>query len=221
MPIPKINAASWSIVCYGEHGPAIPDHPLPNAPVFFLRLRSGKQRGWTATSCFVWTRDAGLWIDRSKLGKKKRRAVLDSDFDMSPEEVAGLRELHKAIGRAPAVRRPRKLLILETPLLGQHIPQLVQFLLTCGANSTFESELRVLALNALNWTVQYKKSKVQAHNLAPAILEDLLSITTEPEPEDADEDAPSRSALRIVDCLATNLPPTQVFPPLWNLISQY
>ncbi|TFY56963.1 hypothetical protein EVJ58_g7315 [Rhodofomes roseus] len=46
------------------------------------------------------------------------------------------------------------LLILETPLLGQHIPQLVQFLLTCGANSTFESELRVLALNALNWTVQ-------------------------------------------------------------------
>ncbi|TFY56018.1 hypothetical protein EVJ58_g7892 [Rhodofomes roseus] len=114
MPIPKINPASWSIVSYGEHGPAIPDHPLPNAAVFVLRLRSGKQRGWTATSCFVWTRDAGLWIDRSKLGKKKRRGVLDSDFDMSPEEVAGLRELHKAIGssstprptRAPSPRRP-------------------------------------------------------------------------------------------------------------------
>ncbi|TFY50916.1 hypothetical protein EVJ58_g10832 [Rhodofomes roseus] len=99
MPIPKINPASWSIVSYGEHGPAIPDHPLPNAAVFVLRLRSGKQRGWTATSCFVWTRDAGLWIDRSKLGKKKRRGVLDSDFAMSPEEVAGLRELHKAIGK--------------------------------------------------------------------------------------------------------------------------
>ncbi|KAH9931891.1 ARM repeat-containing protein [Fomitopsis serialis] len=113
------------------------------------------------------------------------------------------------------------LLILETPLLGQHIPQLVQFLLTCGANRTFENELRVLALNALNWTVQYKKSKVQANNIAPVILEGLMPIATEPEPEDADEDAPSRSALRIVDCLATNLPPTQVFPPLRNLIQQY
>ena len=46
------------------------------------------------------------------------------------------------------------LLILETPLLGQHIPQLVSFLLQCGANRNYEGELRVLALNALNWTVQ-------------------------------------------------------------------
>ncbi|KZT64595.1 ARM repeat-containing protein [Daedalea quercina L-15889] len=113
------------------------------------------------------------------------------------------------------------LLILETPLLGQHIPQLVSFLLQCGANRNYESELRVLALNALNWTVQYKKSKVQANNLSPAILEGLMPIATEPEPEDADEDAPARSALRIIDCLATNLPPTQVFPPLRALIQQY
>ncbi len=46
------------------------------------------------------------------------------------------------------------LLILEVPLLGQHIPQLAQFLLTCGANRNYDPELRVLALNALNWTVQ-------------------------------------------------------------------
>ncbi|KAG5647450.1 hypothetical protein DXG03_009381 [Asterophora parasitica] len=46
------------------------------------------------------------------------------------------------------------LLILEVPILGKHIPELAQFLLTCGGNRTFEAELRVLALNALNWTVQ-------------------------------------------------------------------
>ncbi|KAH9926267.1 ARM repeat-containing protein [Epithele typhae] len=113
------------------------------------------------------------------------------------------------------------LLILEIPLLGQHIPQLAQFLLTCGANRNYDSELRVLALNALNWTVQYKKSKVQSHGLAPAILEGLMPITTEDEPEDADDDAPSRSSLRIIDCLATSLPPTQVFPALRQLIQQY
>lgn len=42
----------------------------------------------------------------------------------------------------------------EIPLLGQYIPQLAQFLLTCGSNRNFDAELRVLALNALNWTVQ-------------------------------------------------------------------
>ncbi|KAI0628226.1 ARM repeat-containing protein [Trametes polyzona] len=113
------------------------------------------------------------------------------------------------------------LLILEVPLLGQHIPQLAEFLLRYGANRNYDPELRVLALNALNWTVQYKKSKVQSHNLAPAILEGLMPITTEDEPEDIDDDAPSRSALRIIDCLATSLPPNQVFPALRQLIQQY
>ncbi|KZP16609.1 ARM repeat-containing protein [Athelia psychrophila] len=113
------------------------------------------------------------------------------------------------------------LLILEIPLLSQSIPQLASFLLQCGGNRAYESELRVLSLNALNWTVQYKKSKVQSHGLAPAILEGLMPIVTEDEPEDGDEDAPCRSALRIIDGLATSLPPTQVFPALRTLIQQY
>lgn len=37
-----------------------------------------------------------------------------------------------------------------------------------------------------------KKSKVQSHNLAGAILEGLLPIACEDEPEDIDEDATSR-----------------------------
>ncbi|KIM83108.1 hypothetical protein PILCRDRAFT_450443 [Piloderma croceum F 1598] len=113
------------------------------------------------------------------------------------------------------------LLILEIPLLSLHIPELASFLLQSGGNLTYDSELRVLALNALNWTVQYKKSKVQSHGLAPAILEGLMPIVTEEEPEDTDEDAPCRSALRIIDGLATSLPPTQVFPALRTLIQQY
>ncbi|KAI0311667.1 ARM repeat-containing protein [Amylostereum chailletii] len=113
------------------------------------------------------------------------------------------------------------LLILETPLLSLHIPQFTQFLLQCGANRGYDDELRVLALNALNWTVQYKKSKIQANNLAGAILEGLMPITTEPEPEDADDDAPSRSTLRIIDALSTTLPPSQVFPPLRTILQQY
>ncbi|THH27563.1 hypothetical protein EUX98_g6632 [Antrodiella citrinella] len=113
------------------------------------------------------------------------------------------------------------LLILEIPILGPHIPQLAEFLLTCGGNRNYDMELRVLSLNALNWTVQYKKSKVQSFNLAGALLEGLMPITTEEEPDDIDDDAPSRSALRIIDGLATSLPPNQVFPPLRTLIQTY
>ncbi|KAI9451749.1 ARM repeat-containing protein [Lactarius psammicola] len=113
------------------------------------------------------------------------------------------------------------LLILEIPLLSQHIPQLVQFFIQAGSNRNIDSDLRILALNALNWTVQYKKSKIQSNNLAAGILDGLMPITTEEEPEDIDDDAPARSALRIIDTLATSLPPTQVFPALRNQIQQY
>ncbi|KAF7294475.1 Importin N-terminal domain-containing protein [Mycena kentingensis (nom. inval.)] len=113
------------------------------------------------------------------------------------------------------------LLILEVPVLGKHIPELAQFLLQLGANREFDPELRVLSLNALNWTIVYKKSKIQANNLAGAILHGLMPITAEEEPEDIDDDAPSRSALRIIDGLATGLPPSQVFPPLRQLITEY
>ncbi|KIK94994.1 hypothetical protein PAXRUDRAFT_827438 [Paxillus rubicundulus Ve08.2h10] len=113
------------------------------------------------------------------------------------------------------------LLILEIPLLGPHTEALASFLLQCGANRNLDAGLRIFPLNALNWTVQYKKSKIQSQNLAGKILEGLMPITTEPEPEDTDDDAPCRSALRIIDGLATNLPPSQVFPSLRTLIQQY
>ncbi|KIY45024.1 ARM repeat-containing protein [Fistulina hepatica ATCC 64428] len=113
------------------------------------------------------------------------------------------------------------LLILEVPILSKSVPELVQFLLHCGSSRNYESDLRVLALNALNWTIQYKKSKVQAAQLGPVILEGLMPITTEAEPEDSDDDAPSRSALRIIDGLSTNLPPSQVFPALRTQIQNY
>jgi importin-4 len=65
-----------------------------------------------------------------------------------------------------------------------------------------------------------------------------MAIATEEEPADIDDDAPCRvsalrfkaghtylspiqSALRIIDSLATNLPPTQIFPALRTLIQQY
>lgn len=156
---------------------------------------------------------------------------IDSDSEYLKSFQAVLPAMMQVIGQTVAVGDESSarqlfdvletLLILEVPILSKHIPELVQFLLQCGENTSYNSELRVLSLNALNWTVQYKKSKIQGHNLASAILHGLMPITTENEPEDLDDDTPSRSALRIIDCLSTNLPPTQVFPTLRALILQY
>ena len=46
------------------------------------------------------------------------------------------------------------LLILEAPILSKHIPNLVQFFMQCGANRNYDDELRIMALNALLWTVK-------------------------------------------------------------------
>lgn len=44
-------------------------------------------------------------------------------------------------------------LILEAPILSKYIPQLVELFLQCGANREYDDELRIMALNALQWTV--------------------------------------------------------------------
>lgn len=78
-----------------------------------------------------------------------------------------------------------------------------------------------MCLNCLLWTVKYKKSKIQSLGLAKPILERLLPIGAEEDPEDIDEDSPSRLSFRVLDTLATSLPPSQVFPPLYQQLREY
>lgn len=59
-----------------------------------------------------------------------------------------------------------------------------------------------------------KSKKVQQLNIGDAILARLLPIGREEDPEDNDEDSPSRLAFRVLDVLSQTLPPTQIFPSL-------
>jgi hypothetical protein len=52
--------------------------------------------------------------------------------------------------------------------------------------------LTVAESDCLLMVVCSKKSKIQSLGLGPAILNGLMSIATEDEPADADEDAPAR-----------------------------
>ncbi|GAA6058985.1 hypothetical protein JCM10212_001695 [Sporobolomyces blumeae] len=110
------------------------------------------------------------------------------------------------------------LTLSEVPLLTPHLANLVQFLMTASANSNYENDLRIMALNSLLWIVKFKKSKIQQLNLAGSIITALLPIGAEPEPVDVDDDVPARTAFRVIDVLATSLPPAQVFPPLFEQV---
>lgn len=109
----------------------------------------------------------------------------------------------------------------DAPVLGQHLPDLISFLLQAGANQDYSPEARMAPLNALLFIAKYKKSRIQALNLTPAILQGLLPIGAQEEPEEADEDGPPRVAFRIIDALANALPPAQVIDPLIQLCQQY
>lgn len=111
--------------------------------------------------------------------------------------------------------------MLESPIISNHVADLIQFFLTNGANKELEDDHRVMCYNSLIWLSQYKKSKIQSLNLARPMLERLMPVVVEEDSEDPDEDSPSRLALRVIDGLATELPPSHVFPPLLEQMQAY
>lgn len=113
------------------------------------------------------------------------------------------------------------LCMLEAPVLTTHLAELVGFFVRNSANQNHEEDLRLMCLNSLVWTIQYKRSRVQSLGLAKPLLEQLMPIATEEESDDIEEDTPARLALRVIDQLATELPPSHVFPPLLELVQAY
>ena len=111
--------------------------------------------------------------------------------------------------------------MLEVPIISNHVAELIDFFLTNGANKDHEEDLRLMCLNSLIWTCSYKRSKVQSLGLAKPMIARLMPIAVEEDSDDVDEDSPSRLALRVIDGLATELPPSHVFPALLEQMQSY
>lgn len=105
-----------------------------------------------------------------------------------------------------------QLLLLEIPVISKHVQSLIQFFLNIGSNKSYEPIVRVQGLSFLMWAVVYKKTKIQRLKLVGPMIQALMPIAAEEEPEDLDEDSPARLAFKVINTLATNLPPQQVFP---------
>ncbi|WFC99325.1 hypothetical protein MYAM1_002069 [Malassezia yamatoensis] len=113
------------------------------------------------------------------------------------------------------------LCMLETPVLTAHLADLIAFFVRNSANRDHEEDLRLMCLNSLVWTIQYKRARIQSLGLARPMLEQLMPVATEEESDDIEEDTPARLSLRVIDQLATELPPSHVFPPLLEQIQAY
>ncbi|PKI83879.1 hypothetical protein MVES1_002369 [Malassezia vespertilionis] len=164
------------------------------------------------------------------LGKVAENLDADDQADLAAMQSAMPQIMHVLqqsfdVGNSEGVRQIldvfENLSMLETPLISSHLAELIALFVRNGANREHEEDLRLMCLNSLIWTIQYKRSRVQSLGLAKPLLEQLMPIATEEESDDVEEDTPARLALRVIDQLATELPPSHVFPPLLEQIQLY
>ncbi|KAI9245388.1 armadillo-type protein [Phascolomyces articulosus] len=113
------------------------------------------------------------------------------------------------------------LFMLDTPFLSDHLAELIRFLLTVASSHELDDSLRELALNSLMWGSIYKQSKIKSLKLVAPIIESIIPIGTEEDPEDVDDDSPSRTAFKVMNALASNMPPQQIVPIMMPIVVNY
>jgi hypothetical protein len=115
------------------------------------------------------------------------------------------------------------LLGCDSALINTHFKDLLNFMAEIAANTTFMNETRTQALSFLMQCTRIRKMKVQGtkdmgENLTLKSLQIATEIVID---DDDDEITPSRSALGLLDLLASSLPPRQVVVPLLKALPQY
>lgn len=110
----------------------------------------------------------------------------------------------------------QQFLAYESVLLGAHLKDLLQFMIDLAANKNADDEVRSQALAFLAQSVRYRRMKIQAmRDMSAQLVVKSMQILTEIEDDEDDDDlTPARSALTLLDQLASDLPPRQVLVPL-------
>lgn len=104
----------------------------------------------------------------------------------------------------------------SSTLMGQYLKDLVQLMIDLAANKEADDDVRSQALAFLSQTVQYRKIKIQGmKDMGSQLTLKSMAILTEIDDDEDDEElTPARSALALLDVLASQLPPRQVLVPL-------
>ena len=117
------------------------------------------------------------------------------------------------------------LLGCDSQVLNPHFRDLFQFMINIAANSDIDNEdARTQALSFLMQCVRFRKLKVQGLRMGEQLTLKCLEIAVEigeAEEDDEEEITTPRSALALLDVLASSLPPSQVVVPLLNALGPY
>ena len=115
------------------------------------------------------------------------------------------------------------LLGCDAQILNKHFKDLVQFMTHIAAQKDFDEDARTQAINFLTQCVSFRKLKMQGLKVGEQLTLSCLEIATElgdASAEDEDLTTP-RSALGLLDILASSLPPSQVVVPLIHALGPY
>lgn len=116
------------------------------------------------------------------------------------------------------------LLGCESALLNPHFKDLIQFMIDISAEASVNEEARTQAISFLMQCVKYRRMKVQGINgMGEQLTTKAMQIAAEMDDDDEDEDevTPARSALGLLDLLASSLPPRQVVVPLLSALPAF
>lgn len=115
------------------------------------------------------------------------------------------------------------LLGCESALLTKHFKDLLTFMIEIGAQTSISADSRTQALSFLMQCARYRKMKIQGiKDMGELLTVKSVEIACEiDEDEDEDEVTPHKSALGLLDILATSLPPRQVLVPLLKVLPEY
>jgi hypothetical protein len=111
----------------------------------------------------------------------------------------------------------------ESALLQKHFGDLVKFMMEMASTTSVEDDYRSQALAFLMQCVRFKKLKVQGLKVGEELTLKALQIVTELGDMTSDDEdvTPARSALGLLDILASSLPPSQVVIPLLKALGGY
>lgn len=115
------------------------------------------------------------------------------------------------------------LLGCDSTVLNKHFADLVQFMINLASQKQLDDDARTQALSFLMQCVRYRKLKVQALRVGEQLTKACLEISTELGDSSTDEEDVTvpRTALGLLDEMASSLPPSQVVVPLLHSLGPY
>lgn len=115
------------------------------------------------------------------------------------------------------------LLGCDAQILNKHFGDLLHFMINLAAQRSIAEDARTQAISFLMQCVRYRKLKVQGLKIGELLTLKSLEIATELGDAKADDEdvTTPRSALGLLDLLASSLPPSQVVVPLLHALGPY